>query len=195
MYSSTISSVIWTDADWEMLWAPYSDDTYHEVLRFIQPEDVVLEIGAGDMRLSILLANKARYVYAFEIHHFLVEKAIPNRVVLQDNLTILNYDARNTPFPEGVTAAVLLMRHCTHFRLYADKLKTVGCKKLITNARWRMGLEAIDLQAPRHLFDQITMGWYACWCGNTGFKNGLVEDLNEEIINSVHEVSNCPNCS
>jgi len=195
MHSSPIPSPTWTDAEWELLWAPYSEDTYQEVINFIQPEDVVLEIGAGDLRLAVLLAQKARHVYALEIQHVLVEKAIPNWVAFLKNLTILNQDARTSPFPKGITTAVLLMRHCTHFRLYADKLKAAGCKKLITNARWRTGLEVVQLQAPRQIFEQIPLGWYACWCGNTGFKPGPVENLDEITTNLVHEVLNCPHCS
>ena len=195
MPPSPTPSSTWTDADWELLWAPYPEGTYRDVLKFIQPEDVVLEIGAGDVRLAILLAQKARHVYALEIHQILVEKAIPNPVALPNNLTILNQDARTSPFPRGITVAVLLMRHCIHFRLYADKLRAIGCQKLITNARWRIGIEVIELHAPRQTFEQIPLGWYACWCGSTGFIPGPVEKLDEETTSLVHEVSNCPNCS
>jgi hypothetical protein len=177
-----------------LLWAPYSEDTYREVLICIQPDDIVLEIGAGDMRLAAQIANIARHIYALEVQYFLVEYAFEQDLHLLPNLTILHKDARTFPFPTGITTSVLLMRHCTHFRLYANKLKSVGCEKLITNARWRTGLEVIQLQSPRLLFDQIPMGWYACWCGNTGFKPGPVEALDEETANIVHEVMNCPNC-
>jgi hypothetical protein len=194
MYPSPLLTSTWTDADWELLWAPYPEDIYAEVLIHIESEDVVLEIGAGDMRLAMLLAQKARFVYALEIQGLLLEKVIPNRVVLQNNLTILNQDARTSPFPKGITTAVLLIRHCTNFRLYADKLKSIGCEKLITNARWRTGIEVIELQVPRQIFDQIPLGWFACWCGNTGFKPGYVEALDEETVNTVHEVIDCPHC-
>jgi hypothetical protein len=177
------------DTTWETMWAPYAENIYQEVLRHIQPYDTVLEIGEGDMRLAVQIAKIARHVYALEI------QSLEKNVHLLPNLTILHEDARNYRFPTKITTAVLLMRHCTHFRLYTDKLKMTDCQKVITNARWRTGLEIVQLQTPRQLFDQIPMGWYACWCGNTGFKPGPVEVLDEEIANIVYEVSNCPNCS
>jgi SAM-dependent methyltransferase len=182
------------DTAWEMVWAPYTENIYQEVLAHIQPEDIVLEIGAGDMRLAARIAAIARQVYAIEIQPLLFEYVQEQDRHLS-NLIILNENALTYPFPDDITAAVLLMRHCTHFRLYADKLKAAGCQQLITNARWRTGLEVIQLQAPRRIFDQIPLGWYACWCGNTGFKPGPVEALDEETANYVYEVSNCPNCS
>ncbi len=190
----TAPAPITDETTWEILWAPYSDSTYQDVLQHITPEDIVLEIGAGDMRLATQIAQIARHVYALEIQYFLVEYALEQDLNLLPHLTILHTDARTYPFPAGTTTAVLLMRHCTHFRLYADKLKAVGCKKLITNARWRTEPEVIDLQAERLLFTEIPMGWYACWCGNTGFKPGPVEQLDEASLTHVHEVANCPNC-
>lgn len=180
------------DTLWEMMWAPYPE-LYEEVLTHIHPKDIVLDIGAGDMRLAIPMAELARHVYALEIQSSLIETALEKD--LPPRLTILHEDARTFPFPAGITTAVLLMRHCTHFRLYAEKLKALGCQKLITNARWRTGLEVIDLQAPRPLFDQISFGWYTCWCGSAGYKPGPVEELNEETFDNTHEVANCPNCS
>jgi hypothetical protein len=66
------------------------------------------------------------------------------------NLVVIHGDARYVAFPNGITTAVLLMRHCTHFDLYVKKLQAVGCRTLITNARWRSGVEVIDLHAEPH---------------------------------------------
>ena len=41
-----------SDADWEALWSPYDQSTYHAVLEMIQSTDVVIDIGAGDLRLA-----------------------------------------------------------------------------------------------------------------------------------------------
>lgn len=193
-HPSVLPSPSWTDADWETLWAPYSEDTYREVLAALDPQDIVLDIGAGDLRLATRMAAKVRHVYALEIQTFLIENALFLGQSLPPRLSLIQADARTHPFPTGITAAVLLMRHCTHFRLYADKLKAVGCQKLITNARWRMGVEVLHLQPPRQEFAQTTLGWYACWCGNTGFKPGPVENLTEEIFNTTYEVACCPEC-
>jgi hypothetical protein len=86
------------------------------------------------------------------------------------------------------------MRHCTHFNLYIKKLQAAGCQKLVTNARWRSGLEVIDLVAPRLPFDQLELGWYACLCGRAGFKTGAVELLTDEIASRTIEVEDCPGC-
>lgn len=183
------------DTDWEALWAPYPDSLYQEVLSHLQPEDIVLDIGAGDMRLAVQMARLTRHVYALEVQASLIEYARAQNFHKLPHLTLLHQDARTASFPTGITTAVLLMRHCTHFHLYASKLKILGCRTLLTNARWRSGLEVIDLQTPRQSFEQISLGWYACWCGSTGFKPGPVETLTEDNFDIVYEVANCPHCS
>ncbi len=184
-----------SEEDWELIWAPYDQPTYDWVLQAIRPEDVVLEIGAGDLRLALQIARAARQVYAIEIHPELIERAIAAQPQeLPHNLTILPGDAQRAPFPAGVSAGVLLMRHCTHFKLYAEKLKAAGAERLITNARWRLGVEVIDLQAPRQPFASVKIGRYACWCGAVGFVAGPAEQYTAEMDQNVAEVAGCPNC-
>ncbi|GAB4578319.1 MAG: hypothetical protein Fur0022_10540 [Anaerolineales bacterium] len=181
------------ETSWEAIWAPYPESLYQEVLALLHSYDVVLDIGAGDMRLAIPMAELTQHVYAIENQASLIARAQNKN--LPPHLTIFHEDACTFPFPAGITTAILLMRHCTHFRLYADKLKAIGCQKLITNARWRTGFEIIPLQTPRPFYHQIPFGWYACWCGQTGFKPGPVEALTEENFNTTYEVANCPTCS
>jgi SAM-dependent methyltransferase len=176
--------------DWERRWAPYDEPTYQAVLAHIQPDDVVLEIGAGDLRLARRLAERTRRVYALEVQPALLP-AVPG---LPDNMHVVCGDARQLPFPKDITLGVLLMRHCRHFCLYADKLATVGCRRLITNARWRSGVEVIHLLSPRIPFEDVTMGWYACWCGATGFAPGPPEQLTPALEATVHQVNHCPTC-
>jgi hypothetical protein len=114
---------------------------------------------------------------------------------LPANCTLLVEDAREVPFPEGITTAVLLMRHCAHFALYVAKLQAIGCQRLITNARWRFGPELIDLCAPRISFTSLPVGWYACLCGHTGFVPGPVELLTQGRVEVVAEVDTCPACA
>lgn len=184
-----------TPADWERMWAPYDEGTYSAVLACIRPDDVVLDIGAGDLRLALRMAAVARRVYAIEIQPGLLAQAGLNRIRPRPaNLGVLCGDARRLPFPPGLTVGVLLMRHCRHFSLYAGQLQAAGARRLITNARWRMGVEAIDLCAPRLPFDRLDLGWYACWCGASGFKPGPPERLTPDLASAVHEVSGCPDC-
>lgn len=177
---------------WEWIWAPYDEATYAAVLAQIQPHHTVLDIGAGDLRLAQRMARRARFVYALERQPRLVAPALAD---LPANCEVLIGDARTYPFPEDTAVAVLLMRHCTHLRLYWDKLVAVGCRQLITNARWGMAVEVIDLMEPRRPFRQAQMGWYACRCGNHGFITGPAEQLTPALLETIQEVDNCPQCS
>jgi hypothetical protein len=183
------------DAAWEALWAPYDQPTYQAVLDVLTSDDIVLEIGAGDLRLAIQMANLSHKVYAIEIQELLLDRALNSvEKSLPGNLVIFHGDACSLPFPSGLTTGVLLMRHCTHFQLYANKLKRAGCQRLITNARWRMGVETVFLQEPRAQFDKIPMGWYACWCGAVGIKPGPAGLFTPDQEAVVHEVASCPKC-
>ena len=183
-----------TEAAWETLYAPYDQPTYQAVLDWIRSDDVVLDIGAGDLRFSRQMAINARKVYAVEIDAQVLEQAYAARDPLPANLTPIRADARALDFPSDVTAGVLLMRHCTCFRVYAEKLQKAGATRLITNARWRMSVEEVDLFARRQSFAEAGMGWYACRCGRTGFKEGSVADWSMELDGRTNEVSDCPYC-
>lgn len=196
-----------TADEWERWWAPYDEPTYQAVLDHIQPDDVVLEIGAGDLRLARRLARKARLVHAIEINSAIeinpslatfapryqpVDNVQETQV---NNLRLIWTDAYQHPFPPGITVGVLLMRHCQNFRLLADKLLATGARRLITNARWGLGVELVDLLAPRSAYASVQYGWYACWCGATGFVPGPPEDLTPEVEAKIHEVASCPVCN
>jgi SAM-dependent methyltransferase len=182
-----------SECSWEELWAPYDERSYQAVLSAVASQDIVVEIGAGDLRLARRIAEITRRVYAIEIQPAVLEKAGPT-AKLPQNLEVIQGDARQIPFPPNITAAVLLMRHCSHFDLYVQKLLAAGCSRLITNARWGNGVEVIDLHTPRRSFDEIDIGWYACLCGQTGFKTGPLDLLRDETVSSVTEVRECPGC-
>lgn len=180
---------------WETMHAPYDQPTYQAVLDLLEPADVVLDIGAGDLRLARQMAGIVRKVYAVEVNARVLDQASASSDPLPVSLIPILADARSFDFPQDVTVGVLLMRHCTHFRLYFDKLRTAGARRLVTNARWRMGVEAVDLRAERILFGAVEMGWYACQCGATGFKAGPAERWSAEMDRVVHEVADCPQCT
>jgi len=180
--------------EWEFRWAPYDLPTYQLVLNQLLSNDVILEIGAGDLRLARQMSALTRKVYAIEINPSVLEEGIASFAPLPGNLIPICADARLHDFPRGVTSGVLLMRHCTHFRLYAEKLRDCGCSRLITNARWRMSVEVVDLQAARIPFKDMELGWYACWCGTVGFKPGAAEQISPETQKIIYEVIDCPNC-
>jgi hypothetical protein len=178
--------------DWEAMWAPYGEPAYRAVLAHIQPSDSVLEIGAGDLRLARRIAGAADRVYAIEKDPYLLARAARP---LPDNLVVMTGDALRLEFPRGVTCGVLLMRHCLHFHQYIQKLKDCGAARLISNARWRYEPEMIDLLQPRISYGLLALGWYACWCGATGFKEGSPDRINPGLLEKVYEVQGCPQCA
>jgi SAM-dependent methyltransferase len=181
-------------SDWELMFAPYDQSTYQAVLDRLKPDDVILEIGAGDLRLARRMARIVQKVYAVEINPQVQDQARALSGQLPANLIPICADARALDFPSDITAGVLLMRHCTSFRLYAENLQRTGATRLITNARWHMDVEMVNLLAQRKRFTDAGMGWYACICGGTGFKEGPAEHWSLEMDRITNEVSNCPQC-
>lgn len=209
----------WCGLDpWEARWAPYSEADYAAVLAAIGPDDVVLDIGAGDLRLALRVAELARQVIAWEIQPELLAAAVHGTAVSRagngsssrirdpaeaklassheasERLIVVCTDARTEPVPPGVTVAVLLMRHCTHYAHYVKKLRAAGCRRLITNARWGMDVEVIDL-APAAPFASVETGWYACRrCGATGWAGADETAVNETTVAHVADIEGCPAC-
>lgn len=177
--------------DWEGWFSPYDEETYEAVLSHIAPEDVVLDIGAGDLRLALRLTEQAERVYAVEVNPLILAQALEIiGLDLPRHLHVVCANALDFPVPSDVTAAVLLMRHCRHFRMYVDRLQAVGCQRMVTNARWRAGIEMIDLTSPGVAFEDVREGWYACRCGATGYV-GAGERPDAVPV----EVRSCPACS
>jgi len=179
-------------ADWELRWAPYDAGTYTAALGFLRLDDVVLDIGAGDLRFARQAVHKTKRVIALErsLGALLSFARRAEGAVNEGELHIICADALTFPFPPGITAGVLLMRHCRHYREYAAKLRAAGCRRLITNARWGMGVEEVRLDAPRVAYRSLRSQWYACECGGSGFAPGPVELIGDEVV----EVDQCPSC-
>lgn len=176
--------------DWEGWFRPYDDKTYERVSKSVKEDDVVLDIGAGDLRLALQLAERARKVYAVEVNPKVLGPALETiGWDLPRNLVVICANALDIPFPSDVTVAVLLMRHCQHFRDYVSRLRAIGCQRLITNARWKARVEVIDLSHPGIPFEQMQEGWYACRCGAVGYV-GQGERSKEPPV----EVRDCPAC-
>ena len=181
-------------SDWEAMYAPYDQGTYQAVLDRLRPGDVILDIGAGDLRLARQMARIAWKVYAVEINSQVLHQARTLSEPLPANMIPICADARVLDFPSDITTGVLLMRHCTCFRLYADRLQKAGARRLITNSRWHMDVEMVDLLVQRKPYPDAGMGWYACICGGTGLKEGPAEHWTFEMDSFVNEVSDCPQC-
>lgn len=180
-----------TDDWWEGAWAPYDDETYDFVLAHVQPADVALDMGAGDLRLARRLAPLVRRVVAIERQPDVLLRTDP--ALLPANLHVMPADALTCPLPRDVTVGILLMRHCRHVGEYIQRLRAVGCPRLITNARWGFGCEEIDLWRAVP-WESLAGGWYGCRCGAAGFKPLPAERLTDEVLWQQHEVSECPRC-
>ena len=182
--------------EWEAAWAPYDETTYRFVLDQILPGDIVIDIGAGDLRLAVRMAAICQRVYAVEISSEIVMKGkLALNASPPENLDIIIADATKLDFPGDINVGVLLMRHCSYFSLFRKKLITSGANKMITNARQRMNIEIVDLLAEPKKYNTVELGWYACECGIFGFKPGAVELLNSFTLETIHEVASCPGCS
>ena len=177
--------------DWEGRFSPYDEQIYDAVLSHISPEDVVLDIGAGDLRLALRMAARAQRVYAVEVNPLLVAQALDTiGLDLPRSLHVICGNALDLLVPTDVTVAVLLMRHCQHFAVYFDRLQAAGCQRLFTNARWKSDVELIDLTVSGLAFEDLREGWYACRCGATGYVGtGTRPDA------APVEVIGCPACS
>lgn len=176
--------------DWEGWFSPYDDDTYAVVLAAIQDHDIVLDIGAGDLRLALQMAGRARRVYAVEVNPLLIGTALQQiGLDLPRNLHVICANALDVPIPSDVTVAVLLMRHCQHFATYCERLLAAGCQRLITNVRWKSGVELIDLARMPMPFAELKEGWYACRCGAIGYVG-----CGERPEAPAMEVVDCPSC-
>ena len=173
---------------WADMWAPCDEATYTRALAYVPRGATVLDIGAGDLRLARRVAQRARRVYAIEQRAELLAGPL-----YPPNLIAICADARALPFPTADTA-ILLMRHCRDFALYRRKMEAAGCARLITNARWGMDVECIDLTAAPRAYGALRLGWYACRCGATGFRDGPPEQLTAQLADTVFEVDNCPEC-
>ncbi len=177
--------------DWESWYSPYDEDIYRQALADIDEDDIVLDIGAGDLRLALRVAELAHRVYAVEFNPLVIGPALETiGLSLPRHLHVVCANALDFPIPSGVTTALLLMRHCQHFGVYFDRLQQAGCRKLITNARWKSGLETIDLTAPRRPFEQVGEGWYACRCGHVGY-TGAGTRVDAAPVETIA----CPACS
>jgi SAM-dependent methyltransferase len=179
-----------TQPDWEAWWAPYDEATYQAALTFIGPSDIVLDIGAGDLRFARRAADRAQHVIAVERNPALLIQAAR----FTRRLTVVCADALKTALPRNVNVAVLLMRHCHHFSEYVSRLRAAGCQRLITNARWGMGVECLSL-SPQAVFHKAAPGWYACLCGRVGFKPCPPEWITADMLQRDQSLEDCPACA
>lgn len=178
-------------AGWEAAFAPYDRATYQAALAYLRPADVVLDIGAGDLRFARQAARRVRRVIAVEQR----AELLAGQTARPANLEVICADATAWPFPTGLTVGVLLMRHCRHYALYAARLRAAGARRLITNARWGLAVEEVRLAGPRRAYASLAAQWYACDCGAVGFAPGPAARITPASLDEVSAVTDCPRCA
>ena len=103
---------------------------YDEVLRYLEPDDVVFDVGAGDLRFDLIMARKVRRVYAVEVNPLTLGKALLTiRYDLPRNVIPICANALDLPLLQDVTAVTILMIHRTweipeHWRKQAKIIYT-----------------------------------------------------------------------
>jgi hypothetical protein len=179
--------------DWAALWAPYDEDTYQQALIHLRPGDHVLDIGAGDLRFARRAAAHGCTVIAVEMRADVLARGLADGGI-PPQIKAVHADARAWPFPPGIDAAVLLMRHCVDWALYVEKLRGAGCPLLITNARFGLGVEAVPL-GQGEPWSAARVGWSACVrCGAVMFIAGDAAAAPPDVGEHVTHVEGCPRC-
>ncbi|MBU0778125.1 hypothetical protein KKF82_07690 [Patescibacteria group bacterium] len=99
---------------WEIFFM-LEEDNYEDCLSKLSPDDVVFDVGAGDMRFDLMVAGMCKKVYAVEINPGLVSSAL--RIIGWDmpaNLTVICGNAFEMELPGDVTVVTCLMIHRQH---------------------------------------------------------------------------------
>lgn len=88
---------------------------YDDYLSKLNPDDVVFDVGAGDLRFDLIMSEKVRKVYAVEINPKILASAL--RIIGYDmptNLTVICGNAFDMELPGDVTVVTCLMIHRKH---------------------------------------------------------------------------------
>lgn len=93
-------------------WFLPEDSEYKIVLDRVCKTDVILDIGAGNLALDIILAERCKKVYAVECNPFTISKALKTiGYHLPRNLIVICANGLDLPIPTDVNTLVMLLRH------------------------------------------------------------------------------------
>ena len=77
---------------------------YEPVLKLLRPDDVVFDVGAGDLRFDLLASRIVRKIYAIEVNPSTIGKALTIiKYDLPKNVIPICADAWDIPLPKDVT--------------------------------------------------------------------------------------------
>lgn len=94
------------------IWFMPEVTNYDDCLSKLNGYDVVFDVGAGDLRFDLMMAEKVQKVYAVEINPKILSSAL--RIIGYDmptNLTVICGDAFDMDLPLDVTVVTCLMIH------------------------------------------------------------------------------------
>lgn len=97
------------------IWFHPETENYADCLEQLSRNDVVFDVGAGDLRFDLIMAEKVRRVYAVEIDPNIIAPAL--HIIGYDlprNLIPICADAFEMELPGDVTVVSCLMIHRQH---------------------------------------------------------------------------------
>jgi hypothetical protein len=100
--------------DWECFFLP-EENFYEEALTLVSKDDVIFDVGAGDLRFDLLLSQKVKKIYAIEINPEILGRAL--KIIEFDipkNLIVIRGNAFKFELPHDVTKIICLMIHRKH---------------------------------------------------------------------------------
>lgn len=105
------------------------ETTMHHLHRYLQPDDVILDIGAGTGRYTSALMAEGRQVRAVE----LVRRNIEVFLQREPTADVVQGDACHMPFlPDGVADVTLLLGPLYHLISEEDKLQALREARRVT---------------------------------------------------------------
>ena len=99
---------------WEGFFCP-EDNNYQDCFNQLKKEDVVFDIGAGDLRFDLIMLKKVKKVYSIEIDPTILGPAL--KVIgfsKPANLIVINGNGFDFEIPNDVTVITCLMIHRKH---------------------------------------------------------------------------------
>lgn len=99
---------------WEIFYVP-EEMFYDACLEKLSRDDVVFDVGAGDMRFDLIMSEKVRKVYAVEINPKITARALNIiRYGMPTNMIAICGNAFEMELPRDVTVVTCLMIHRQH---------------------------------------------------------------------------------
>lgn len=99
---------------WECFFVP-EEMFYDNILKKVNKDDVIFDIGAGDLRFDLMLSEKVKKVYAVEINPTILASAL--KIIgldLPKNLIPICTNAFEMEIPSDVNLIISLMMHRQH---------------------------------------------------------------------------------